>query len=90
MYSPYYMIQNNMYRNMNEIKTFNTDEQDEDRFIGLPLLAGLAITAPFWAGRRCCYRYPYYYPVPTPYPYPYPQPYPYGFSGPNYNLPGFF
>lgn len=49
----------------------------EGRF--LPFLAGLAITAPFWAGgfgfgRRCCFGggfggYPY--PVPYPYPLPY-------------------
>ena len=32
----------------------------------LPFLAGIALTAPFWLGRRCC---PPYYPY---YPYPYP------------------
>lgn len=45
----------------------------EERF--LPFLAGLAITAPFWAGgfwRRCC---PPFYPYPYPLPYPYPFPY---------------
>ncbi len=47
----------------------------EGRF--LPFLAGLAITAPFWAGgfgfgRRCCF--------PAPYPVPYPFPFPYTFN----------
>lgn len=49
----------------------------EDDRIVFPLLAGLALTAPFWAGRRrCCppyYRQPY--PLPTPYPYYYPMPF---------------
>ncbi len=64
------------------------DRDGEKRF--LPFLAGLAITAPFWAGgfgygRRCCYPYypyPCRYPYPYPYPYrcPYPYPYPYTFN----------
>ncbi|HEY8364794.1 MAG TPA: hypothetical protein VIK84_04400 [Haloplasmataceae bacterium] len=51
--------------------------QKEERF--LPFLAGIALTAPFWAfGRRCCSFYPY--PLPTPFPYPYPLPTPYTFN----------
>ena len=59
-------------------------ERGEGRF--LPFLAGLAITAPFWAGgfgRRCCppyQQYPYPLPTPFPYPYPLPTPYPYTFN----------
>ncbi|QVK17207.1 hypothetical protein KHQ81_09940 [Mycoplasmatota bacterium] len=56
---------------------------NEGRF--LPFLAGIAITAPFWAGgfgykRRCCYPYPTPYPYPYPVPYPYPYPYPYTYN----------
>lgn len=42
----------------------------QDRHFALPLLAGLAITAPFWAGRRCCppfAPFPYFYPLPVPF-----------------------
>lgn len=38
----------------------------------LPLLAGVALTAPFWARPR----YPYGMPMPYPYPYPIYYPYP--------------
>jgi len=47
-----------------------SDVENEERF--LPFLAGLAITAPFWAGgfgfgRRCCFPYPVPFPYPTPF-----------------------
>lgn len=65
---------------MNHLQMLNqATVQDDDRFFALPLLAGLAITAPFWAPRRCCPPfggfYPAPYPLPTPFPYPYPSPY---------------
>jgi hypothetical protein len=47
-------------------------DQDRGGFI-LPLLAGVALTAPFWAGG---FNQPQPYPVPYPFPAPYPQPYP--------------
>lgn len=52
---------------------------DGDRHFALPLLFGLALTAPFW-GRRCCPPRFYPYPVPRPFPYLYPYyPSPYFF-----------
>lgn len=78
-------IFNPQYRN-----EFRNNFDQDERGFALPLLAGLAITAPFWAGgfgyRRCCppyypAPYPAPYPLPTPYPAPYPFPTPYAAGG---------
>lgn len=81
------------YRNNPSISYgYGAEVENDERF--LPFLAGLAVTAPFWAGgfgRRCCIPpvYPYPYPYPVPYPYPYPTPYTYntyqGVVGSPYN-----
>ena len=57
-------------------------ETDDDRQFGLPLLAGLALTAPFWAGRGFSPFWPGRRFAPFgPYPFltPYPNPSPYYF-----------
>ncbi len=73
---------------MNENQYFPISYRSDGEGRFLPFLAGLAITAPLWAGgffgRRCCppffgpFAYPY--PLPTPFPYPYPLPSPYTFN----------
>ncbi len=78
------MNYNQYYSEPYETIPYNDDNQyetvpvegGEERF--LPLLAGLAITAPFWAGgwgRRCCGGFGGGFPVPYPLPYPFPFPY---------------
>lgn len=60
---------------------FPINTRNDERF--LPFLAGLAITAPLWAGwfgRRCCPFPVFPYPTPFPYPYPLPLPYPYPYT----------
>ncbi|HEY8435784.1 MAG TPA: hypothetical protein VIK63_01865 [Haloplasmataceae bacterium] len=57
------------YRHPN-IHTFGPPKKGDERHFAIPLLFGLALTAPFWAR-----RYPVFFPYPVPRPFPYLYPY---------------